>query len=351
MAYELRTNATNRRIRELISAVRSGALLARPDFQRRLVWTNKDKNAFIQTILDGFPFPEIYVCAGEVNPKTAEGTEWLVDGQQRISTIVAYFGADPTLKLGAGIPPYSKLGEKQKSFLEYTVVVRDLGSVPIDFVKDVFQRINSTKYGLNAMELANAWYDGAIKKAAEQLAAHSFYSDHSVFAASDIRRMGDVSFQLTLLITLEQGYFDDTDNHEAFLEKYNDEYPQSGHYIERLKTVFAFIEKIGLPSDSRFWKKADLFTLLVELDSALHNRLDEITPSKVGILLLTFENQLANHGKHAEVGDSPLSKEVVANYSSAAAQGSNHRKNRVTRGSAIGDLLQIAGQAVLDDLI
>ncbi len=351
MTFELRTNATNRRIRELISAVRSGALLARPDFQRRLVWTNKDKSAFIKTILDGFPFPEIYVCAGEVNPITAEGTEWLVDGQQRVSTIVAYFGADPALKLSAGIPPYSKLGERQKSFLEYTVVVRDLGSVPIDFVKDVFQRINSTKYGLNAMELANARYDGAIKKAAEKLAEHHFYSDHSVFAASDIRRMGDVSFQLTLLITMEQGYFDDTDDHEAFLEKYNDEYPQAPQNIERLETVFAFIERMSLPTDSRFWKKADLFTLLVELDSALHNRFDDITPVKVSLQLLMFETQLENHGKHADVSDSPLSKEVVANYSSAAAQGSNHRKNRITRGRAIGDLLQNAAHASINDLI
>ncbi|HEU0301635.1 MAG TPA: DUF262 domain-containing protein, partial [Longimicrobium sp.] len=187
--YELQTNATNRRIREIITAVKNKSLIPRPDFQRRLVWTNKDKLAFLDTVLSHLPFPEIYVCAGEVNPETAQGTEWLVDGQQRVSTLYSYFTSDPELRLNE-LPTYASLSETEKRrFLEYTVVVRDLGDVPIETVKDVFKRINSTKYGLNAMELANARYDGAIKRAAEELAEKGFYSEHGVFRTSDIRRM------------------------------------------------------------------------------------------------------------------------------------------------------------------
>ena len=71
----IQTSATNRRVREIISAVKAGTLVSRPDFQRKLVWTNRDKLLFLDTLLEHFPFPEIYVCAGEVNTETAQGTE------------------------------------------------------------------------------------------------------------------------------------------------------------------------------------------------------------------------------------------------------------------------------------
>ena len=81
------TSASNRRLRQLLTAIRNGTLEPRPEFQRRLVWTTKDKNLFVRTVLEGLPFPEIYIAAGNVDSKTGEGTELLVDGQQRITTL------------------------------------------------------------------------------------------------------------------------------------------------------------------------------------------------------------------------------------------------------------------------
>ncbi|UHQ56643.1 DUF262 domain-containing protein [Microbulbifer sp. YPW16] len=340
--YELRTNATNRRIREIISAVRTETLLPRPDFQRRLVWTNKDKVAFIETILQHLPFPEIYVCAGAVDPTTAQGTEWLVDGQQRVSTIVAYFNGDKDLKLPSEVPAYEKLDPDTKTaFLEYTVVVRDLGNVPVDYVKEVFQRINSTKYGLNAMELANARYDGAIKKTAETLAAHPFFSEHGVFKISDIRRMGDISFQLSVLITIEQGYFDDSDAHDAFLERYNDEYPRGEEFQYRVTKSLEFIDSMSLDPKSRWFKKADVFSLIIEIDRALHDDKLTLEPSEVREILENFENHLERIRAHEEVeGISDSYRNALANYAHAAAQGSNHRKSRTVRGETIEKLLR-----------
>ena len=337
--FELRTNATNRRIREIITAVKNKTLIPRPDFQRRLVWTNRDRLAFLDTILNGIPFPEIYVCAGNVDPTTAQGTEWLVDGQQRVSTIVAYFDGDPLLRLPSGMQPYNDLAHDDKHrFLEYTVVVRDLGAVPIEYVKDVFKRINSTKYGLNAMELANARYDGAIKKLAEKLAGSDFYDRHGIFSASDIRRMADVSFQLSVLITMEMGYFDDTDEHEAYLEKYNEAYPGGGKYAKRLESVFALIDDIGLPSDCRWWKKADVFSLVVELDAAMHNDGARFDGDALLAVLVGFENELQRYGRHDQTLDT-ATRERASKYSQAAAQGSNHRKNRITRGEILAEVL------------
>jgi hypothetical protein len=51
-------------------------------------------------------------------------------GQQRISTLLQYFLGSDELKLGDEIQPYAELPQEKKlQFLEYDVVVRDLGNL------------------------------------------------------------------------------------------------------------------------------------------------------------------------------------------------------------------------------
>lgn len=86
----------------------------------------------------------------------------LVDGQQRISTLYQYFTGSTDFRVG-DIPAYSSLQQEAKlAVLEYEVVVRDLGKKTIDEIKEVFTRINSTKYSLNEMKIHNARFDGAF---------------------------------------------------------------------------------------------------------------------------------------------------------------------------------------------
>ncbi|MBK7927772.1 MAG: DUF262 domain-containing protein [Bryobacterales bacterium] len=100
----MKTAATNKKIREIIQVVREGKLVPRPEFQRRLVWSRDDKNHFLDTILRGYPFTEIYFADGDVNLETGEGTQLLVDGLQRVSTIIQYFDGDSELKLTSVVP-------------------------------------------------------------------------------------------------------------------------------------------------------------------------------------------------------------------------------------------------------
>ena len=117
--------------------------------------------------------PEIYVAAGEVDVDTGEAKEMLVDGQQRITTLNQYFSGSPDLKLSKSLLPYAQLSKEQKEqFLQYDVVVRDLGKVETEQIREVFRRINATSYALNAMEIHNARYEGDYKAFAECIAQH-----------------------------------------------------------------------------------------------------------------------------------------------------------------------------------
>ena len=204
----MKTSAENRKIRSLLSALQLGDLTPKPGFQRNLVWSNKDKLAFLDTVLKGYPFPEIYIAVGEVNLITATGKELLVDGQQRITTLHQYFVGSDAIELSADICSYSELSDAHKTeFLNYDVAVRNLGIVDLDTVKEVFRRINSTSYSLNAMEIQNARYRGPLKKCADDIAADNFFKNHKLFSVREIRRMDDVVYSLTLIICMLSTYF------------------------------------------------------------------------------------------------------------------------------------------------
>src|SRR5215813_11202686 len=71
---------------------RAGRMELRPPFQRKPVWTAKQRNFLIESILLDIPVPEVYVQV----TVDSEGTEefGVVDGQQRLRTILQFIGIE-----------------------------------------------------------------------------------------------------------------------------------------------------------------------------------------------------------------------------------------------------------------
>ena len=327
----MRTASTNKKVRELITLIRDGTLIPRPEFQRRLVWKIEDKNHFLDSVIKGYPFPEIYVADGDVNLDTGQGTQLLVDGLQRVTTLVQYFTGNEELKLTT-IPLYRSLTDEQKTaFLQYDVSVRDLGAITKDEIVEVFRRINSTSYSLTDIEISNAVYRGKFKEFAERLSVHEFFTAHNVFTSLDYRRMGDLRFAVLLTATVLGGYFNRDDLFEEFLDRYNDEFPSEDEVRVNFDKVFDFLNECGFDDKSRIWRKADLFTALVETYEFLCKVKLSLQPSDVVESLNKF---------YAEVNKGPLDQNSFAGiYYKAALQASNDRVNRVRRGIIFDGLL------------
>jgi len=331
----MKTSATNRRLRVLLTAIGNSSLIPQPDFQRRLVWSNKDKIAFISTVLEGYPFPEIYVAAGSVDPETGEGTELLVDGQQRITTLFQYFKGSQDLRLGKHLRPYKELLEQEKlDFLEYEVVVRDLGSHQISVIKDIFQRINSTSYGLNAMEIHNARYGGEFKLFGDRLAQNSFFEDVKLFTANDVRRMNDTRYCLVLGITMLSTYFNRDSEVEEFLEKFNEYFDEADQLISQAEIIFQTLRELKLEQASRAWKKADFFTLFIELHRVLIKQKQKINIEALSKGITDFYARVDHAAEGSEDEESDYWQ-----YYKAALQASNDRGNRILRGKIVQQLL------------
>lgn len=325
------TTATNKKVRELLKSVRDGNLVPRPEFQRRLVWTAKDKDRFIESVLKGFPFPEIYMCNGEVDIESGEGTQLLVDGLQRVNTLTEYFNGQGSFSHVVTVPYKELTKEEKEKFLEYSVVVRDLGQITKDQIVEVFRRLNSTQYTLREMEVNNAIYDGALKKFCERVSEDVFFEYHRVFTATDRRRMGDVSFCLSIVGTMMLGYFNRDDEHENLLSRFNEAFPDEREYEERITRVFNVIEELGFREKSRIWKKADFFTALIEIDSAMEHLHKIADLSELQVRLEDFYDKVDQRDEGAS--------EISRIYYKSALQASNDRSNRLRRGLIVGGLI------------
>lgn len=327
----MKTAPTNKKVREILSAVNEGRIEPRPEFQRRLVWKIEDKNHFLDTVLNGYPFPEIYLADGDVDLDTGRGTQLLVDGLQRVNTLVQYFSGDNELKL-KNIPPYKELSDNQKqSFLQYDVAVRDLGKLTSDQIVEIFRRLNATKYSLTDIEISNAIYRGEFKEFSEQLSLHQFFEVHRVFNAPDYRRMGDLRFALLLSVTVLGGYFNRDDEFERYLDRYNDDFDEGKNLKENFEKIFQFLDECGFDKKSRVWRKADLFTLIIETYRAIIQDKIDLQPSYVLEKIQSFYNSINSD----TIDDSQLS----GVYYKSALQASNDRNNRIRRGIIIGSLL------------
>ena len=85
-SQEISTDAYAMSVGEIVSLYRDGELNVHPEFQRFFRWTPQQKSKFIESLLLGIPIPSIFVS------QTETGTWDVVDGLQRISTILALMG-------------------------------------------------------------------------------------------------------------------------------------------------------------------------------------------------------------------------------------------------------------------
>ncbi len=205
----------------------------------------------------------------------------------------------------------------------------------IDQIKEVFKRINSTSYALNAMEIDNARYDGELKRLADDLSQNQLFEDFKFFSPNEVRRMNDLRFVLSLIVTMMSQYFNRDEEISAYLERYNDEFPECDVIKERFLCVVDFIRKFSLPSSSRFWKKADFFTAFVEIDYLLNVK-------KLVLEARSAREALESlYARVDRLGDATAldGQSEFALYARAALQATNDRSNRVTRGKIVRELL------------
>ena len=345
---------------ELYNKITSGALITGPDYQRKLVWKKQHKFSFIETILLNFPFPEIYIASDEMDVAKLQAKEVVVDGQQRLTTIVDYIKGVGDFADQKSITPFDDLSaDEKKEFLNYLVSVKDLKDIGEEKTKEVFKRINSTDYSLNSNEILNAEYGGGEFAIFCKLLADAnykpteketdivienrnrsfvtfFFKKNNVFSENDIKRMFDSHYFMLIISTLLEGkYFGRNLKINSYLEKYNMEFGIHKEILKRLINSITIIDKLKLSENSYWFNKANLFTLLFEL-----NNIDEknLALEKLEQSLIELENKVDIYFNGDEDQIKLLTQDETK-YFEVSRQGSNELAAREHRGKVIKDLV------------
>ena len=81
-------NSYDLSVKELISMINDGLINISPEYQRKFRWDIERQSSLIESLFLGIPIPALFMATN------ADGTWELIDGVQRISTILCFAGTD-----------------------------------------------------------------------------------------------------------------------------------------------------------------------------------------------------------------------------------------------------------------
>ncbi|MCT7616643.1 DUF262 domain-containing protein [Aliarcobacter butzleri] len=195
-----------------IQQYRNKTLDLEPPYQRRSVWTTKDRVFFLDTIFKGYPCPAIYLHKTLADDGTA--TYHVVDGKQRLETILKFVSGKIRLSKDFDEKNPDLAGklwkdiniEYKKNFWNYILPVDQFDVVEENIIDEMFDRLNRNSRKLEQQELRHAKYDGWFATLAESLSINfKILTDLKIVTVARARRMKDVQFISELLMVIIKG--------------------------------------------------------------------------------------------------------------------------------------------------
>lgn len=273
-SYDSRTYSIN----DFVEWDKAGQLELNPKFQRRPVWTDKAKSYLIDTVLRGKPIPKVFIRQ-RINVSTKTSTRDVVDGQQRLRTILSFikdgFVVNKRQNPAHGGLRFSQLPEDvQSQVLAYEVSVDLLINLPDSEVLDIFSRLNSYAVLLNEQERINADHFGPFKVLADKI-GHKYYeywTAQGILTAKNIMRMLEVNLVADLLIAMLEG-IKSKKQIKKFYDLYETQFDEDTDNLEsRFDNVIAIISSLypeGL-SDTEFKRPHVFYSLFTAVAHCVH---------------------------------------------------------------------------------
>jgi hypothetical protein len=202
--------ATQQDLSWFLDLYAQGKLNLNPPYQRKSVWMPKDKRFFLDTVLNNYPCPAIYLQKEtDARYKTIYN---VIDGKQRLTTVIEFY--DNKIRLPDNLGDETLNNKKWSeikddkikiSFLNYSFSVEMLDCIDYTGWNIVFDRLNRNAKTLSHQELRHARFDGWLINRAEQEAENPFWKEIKISSISKARRMKDVEFISILMLVILEG--------------------------------------------------------------------------------------------------------------------------------------------------
>lgn len=253
----------------------NGELQMTPPFQRNPVWTTPQKSYLIDSILNGFPVPEIYMQ--EYVDESGNEKHIIIDGQQRIRSCLEFIEGDFEIKAEespawAGMRFDDLSPEDKKKIFSYNFIVRQLPEMSDEDIRGIFQRLNKNVVALNSQELRQATYWGPFIRTMQEIANYGYWSTTGIFTPLNTRRMMDIEYISEISIAILHGHQNKKETLEKYYLAYEEEFEAKDELIEKFqKTIFELEHLFPDLKNTRWRKKSDFYSLFV-LFASKHNQ-------------------------------------------------------------------------------
>lgn len=238
-----------------------------PPYQRRgRLWSATDKGYLIDSILNEFDIPKIYMADFTWRDSQLNISKLpyaIIDGKQRFEAIFDFFDGevtlnddfvyleDPSLRLGGlGYKDlqnnYSHIAE---AFETYTLTVMSVITDSEELINDLFVRLNRSK-PLTGAEIRNAM-SGPAPGVIRQVARHTFFKSNIRFATT---RGQDLNAAAKVLMF--EFYDEPSETKKTNLNQFVEESARGRGILElaarRAVEILSDMESIFLPKDKLF---------------------------------------------------------------------------------------------------
>ncbi|CAI1659861.1 TPA: DUF262 domain-containing protein [Serratia marcescens] len=194
-------------VQVLYSMFEGGGLYVNRRYQRKLVWTIEEKQAFIDSLANGYPVPILLLAEAK---KDGKDIFEILDGMQRLNAITSFIENDFDLNgyyfdLNTMIKTKELLDNKiltQKEPILDRKICSLIASYPVPVsiysfsddakIDDIFRRINSNGRYLSKQELRSAGATGSFPNLVRKIAAE-IRGDSSPFDVLPLNKMKLIS--------------------------------------------------------------------------------------------------------------------------------------------------------------
>jgi hypothetical protein len=279
-------------VKEIYDDYLKGNLTIDRSYQRRKVWMEQDKVRLIETMLMDLIIPEVFFWPAALDTETGETVTHIVDGQQRITSIVEFLSGDS--------PEFFRLTSKHLlnekimklcgnlSFEELNVDFKrrlwsyNISIVNIDpaFTKQditqMFYRLNLTNYSLNLQEKRNS-KQSQFGEMAEALSTLDFWEISRVFSSADARRMKDIEYCCSIYVLAAEGIVDQTNGKKIsdYYDDYADSFDDDRMLTQKIESAMDIIVKLRDKNTLSFIaKKAQMYTMFCFAFKLIDSKID-----------------------------------------------------------------------------
>ena len=326
-----------------------------PPYQRRSVWNQDYKDYFIDTVLNGYPAPAIFIYQ-EITPDGVSRVS-IVDGKQRLSTLFEFAENKFPVYDKATIQKFRGKyfkdldTETKQDFWKYQFAIEYLPSSDEEIIGNIFDRINRNVIKLTPQELRHAKFDGLFIRTVEDLTKWMFKhlspdGKNENFPNIDRRtkkQMKDDEMVAQLLLFLEDGVraysqdyldksFSDKDIDWEKKETVEDEFRQ---VITSIKNILELSQDLNL-HQTRLKNQADFYSLFGAIAELQRENQLEIT-QEIGEKIYQFLERVDDEQERESDENKDAMEYYNAVKSSSTDAGTRKTRIRIMKSVILGE--------------